>query len=87
MPEIHYDHQALQLLGVPGARLATGLRQLDVSETTIQELLRNDLGLDDRAISEAMSAAERLADDGEPGDPEPPRRRADDVERGGPEPR
>lgn len=79
MSEIHYDHQALQLLGVPGARLATGLRQLDVSEATIQELLRNDLGLDDRAVSEALMAATRFAEEEE----DEPRRRTDEAERRG----
>ncbi|MCU1458332.1 MAG: hypothetical protein JWL73_2424 [Actinomycetia bacterium] len=87
MPEIHYDDQALQLLGVPGARLANGLRQLDVSESTIQELLRNDLGLDDRAVGEALTAAKRLADEGAAAVPLPPvnetetpRRRSDDPQ-------
>jgi len=76
LPEIHYDHQALQLLGVPGARLATGLLQLDVSDSTISELLRNDLGLDDRAITEALTAARRLSEDASAAHP---RTRADDV--------
>jgi hypothetical protein len=35
--------------------------------------------LDDRAISEALTAAKRLSDD-----EDPPRRRSDDVERRGP---
>jgi hypothetical protein len=87
LPKIHYDHQALQLLGVPGARLATGLLQLDVSESTIGELLRNDLGLDDRAIGEALTAARRLSEEDEAADPAAtadaaghPRTRADDVQ-------